>query len=101
MIHQQENPARSNTTAQLRRDIDRGRAADKVSWPDPAAAPLGTDDEAASAGLSEATIVAARRAKVNRPVAPAVVSERNLPLGYGVLIAAIAIALLLGMVLVS
>ena len=36
-----------NTSAQLRDDIDSGRTGDKVSWPDPAAAPLGTDDEAA------------------------------------------------------
>jgi hypothetical protein len=32
---------------QLRRDIDTGRANDKVHASDPAAAPLGTDDEAA------------------------------------------------------
>ncbi|MFC0199160.1 hypothetical protein [Paracoccus rhizosphaerae] len=30
----------------LRREIDRGAAADKVDYPDPAAAPLGTDAEA-------------------------------------------------------
>lgn len=30
-----------------RDDIDHGRSGDKVSFPDPAAAPLGTDDEAA------------------------------------------------------
>lgn len=35
------------TAAQLRHEIDRGAGADKVSYPDPAAAPLGTDDEAA------------------------------------------------------
>jgi hypothetical protein len=39
---------RSNgAAARLRADIDRGRTGDKVDWPDPAAAPLGTDDEAA------------------------------------------------------
>ncbi|MFN3892678.1 MAG: hypothetical protein ACK4MV_19955 [Beijerinckiaceae bacterium] len=32
---------------ELRHDIDAGRTGDKVSNPDPAAAPLGTDDEAA------------------------------------------------------
>lgn len=30
----------------LRHDIDNGRTGDKVAFPDPAAAPLGTDDEA-------------------------------------------------------
>ena len=38
---------RPPTTDRLRHDIDRGRARDKVDFPDPAAAPLGTDDEAA------------------------------------------------------
>ncbi|MDR6954872.1 hypothetical protein J2X65_004248 [Ancylobacter sp. 3268] len=35
------------TSDQLRTEIDRGRAGDKVPFRDPAAAPLGTDDEAA------------------------------------------------------
>jgi hypothetical protein len=34
------------TTARLRHEIDSGRCGDKVCWRDPAAAPLGTDDEA-------------------------------------------------------
>jgi len=36
-----------STISQLRADIDAGRTGDKVDWPDPAAVPLGTDDEAA------------------------------------------------------
>ena len=40
-------PKRPPTTDRLRHDIDRGRARDKVAFRDPAAAPLGTDDEAA------------------------------------------------------
>ncbi len=35
------------TVEQLRNDIDRGRTGDKVEGVDPAAAPLGTDEEAA------------------------------------------------------
>lgn len=35
------------TADRLRRDIDSGKTRDKVDHPDPAAAPLGTDDEAA------------------------------------------------------
>lgn len=35
------------TSDQLRSRIDRGVGSDKVSHPDPAAAPLGADDEAA------------------------------------------------------
>lgn len=34
------------TTDKLRHEIDRGQTGDKVDWPDPAAAPLGTDAEA-------------------------------------------------------
>ena len=34
------------TTDQIRKEIDRGQAADKAAGVDPAAAPLGTDDEA-------------------------------------------------------
>ena len=49
------------TVERLRRDIDAGRTGDKSPGSDPAAAPLGTDDEAAGT-----------------PVAPAVAeSERN------------------------
>lgn len=35
------------TAAQVRQGIDQGQGSDKVNFPDPAAAPLGTDDEAA------------------------------------------------------
>jgi hypothetical protein len=35
------------TSEQLRADIDSGRTHDKVAHPDPAVAPLGTDEEAA------------------------------------------------------
>jgi len=35
------------TSDRLRADIDSGRAGDKVGYQDPAAVPLGTDDEAA------------------------------------------------------
>jgi len=54
---------RSSTAAQLRRDIDRGRTGDKVAWPDPALAPLGTDEEAAGTPLAPGDVAAARRAE--------------------------------------
>ena len=38
---------RGATVAQLRDDIDSGRTGDKIGGFDPAASPLGTDDEAA------------------------------------------------------
>lgn len=45
-----EQPQRHSeppTTDRFRADISRGRTGEKVNFPDPAAAPLGTDDEAA------------------------------------------------------
>jgi hypothetical protein len=39
-------PDSIETTEQLRISLDRGLGGDKVDAPDPAAAPLGTDDEA-------------------------------------------------------
>ncbi len=39
----------TTTGEQLRADIDAGRTGDKVAFPDPAAAPLGTDAEAGGA----------------------------------------------------
>lgn len=47
------------TSDQLRDAIDHGETADKVNFPDPAAAPLGTDDEAAGAPPSQGRIAAA------------------------------------------
>lgn len=44
-----DDDVQPETTARLRDDIDRGAGADKVAWTDPAAAPLGTDAEAAGA----------------------------------------------------
>ncbi|WP_265499777.1 hypothetical protein [Paracoccus beibuensis] len=38
----------------LRREIDRGAAADKVDYPDPAASPLGTDAEAGGTPVTPA-----------------------------------------------
>ncbi|WP_233713046.1 hypothetical protein [Amaricoccus solimangrovi] len=73
--------ATEQTSDRLRKDIDRGRAGDKVNWPDPAAAPLGTDDEAAGTPPTEAQIRHAREMEVRgrpadtesglRPTAPA------------------------------
>lgn len=41
---------------QLRADIDAGRTGDKIPWPDPAMAPLGTDDEAGGSMAPAAAI---------------------------------------------
>ncbi len=57
---------RSATPAQLRHDIDSGRTGDKIPFPDPAAAPLGTDEEAAGTPVSGRAAAAARRAETAR-----------------------------------
>lgn len=57
--------ARDQDTADsLRHDIDHGRAGDKVNYPDPAAAPLGTDDEAAGTPPTQEQLRMARAAEI-------------------------------------
>jgi hypothetical protein len=51
---------------QLRHDIDSGRTADKVAHFDPAAAPLGADEEAAGTPLSAEAITQARAHETGR-----------------------------------
>jgi hypothetical protein len=51
---------RESTSEQLRADIDAGRTGDKVSVSDPAAAPLGADEEAAGTPVDPETVSAAR-----------------------------------------
>jgi hypothetical protein len=49
---------------QLRHEIDRGETRDKVAYPDPAAAPLGTDDEAAGTPPSAEAVEMVRREEI-------------------------------------
>lgn len=62
------DPGKANTD-QLRDDINKGRTGDKVCFPDPAAAPLGTDDEAAGCPPTPEQVAAVRhheRTKADR-----------------------------------
>jgi len=61
--------ARGSTVSQLRDDIDRGRTGEKVDWSDPAAAPLGTDEEAAGTPPRAKTVDTTRRRERARPAA--------------------------------
>lgn len=70
------------TTDRLRHDIDRGRGGDKVDNIDPAAAPLGTDDEAAGKPPTAAEIKLAYKHEVGRGVS----SERKHNEDHGVAI---------------
>lgn len=51
----------ATTVDRLRADIDAGRTGDKVAASDPAAAPLGADEEAAGTPLSPNEITLARQ----------------------------------------
>lgn len=66
------------TADRLRHEISSGRTGDKVPYPDPAAAPLGTDEEAAGTPPSDAEVERAERAEIggNALRAPAVTDER-------------------------
>ena len=79
----------NDTVEQLRADIDSGRTGDKVSAPDPAMAPLGTDDEAAGTPPSPAAIALTRRLENSRPSQP----EPRTGLGAAWILMAIVIAL--------
>ena len=69
------------TTEQLRHDIDQGRTGDKVRAPDPAAAPLGTDEEAADTPIDPKVIAQTREAEARmaRPTDAQRSAEGNLP----------------------
>jgi hypothetical protein len=57
---------RATNVSQLRADIDSGETGDKIPFPDPAAAPLGTDDEAGGAPLKRDAVAAAAARETSR-----------------------------------
>jgi hypothetical protein len=59
-----------STTEQLRDDIDSGRTRDKVAAIDPAAAPLGTDEEAAGTPVPAQAVDMARTREVSDESSP-------------------------------
>lgn len=67
------------TTDRLREDINRGLTGDKVPYRDPAAAPLGTDDEAAGMPATSEEIEMAREGEIGGDASrgPAVTDERS------------------------
>lgn len=64
------------TTDQERARIDSGQTRDKVAFPDPAAAPLGTDAEAGGAPARRGA-VALNQQTVERPPSPEAPAERR------------------------
>lgn len=86
----------AKTTDKLRHDISRGRAGDKVDWPDPAAAPLGTDDEAAGHSATPSQIAEAHKEEVLKAPVKSENKRDN-----GVLLYGAVISLLMGSVAVG
>jgi|SRR5215210_3552645 len=82
---------------QLRADIDSGRSGDKIAWPDPATAPLGTDDEAAGTPPTRDQVERAHRQEVGRPVASSAPEGRGLGQGWWM----VAITILMGVFIVA
>jgi len=60
-----------SSTTRLRAQIDEGQAGDKVDFPDLAAAPLGTDDEAAGQTPQGVALKSPGSAPGSAPVQPA------------------------------
>ncbi|MGR3465058.1 hypothetical protein [Limimaricola sp.] len=56
-----------HNTDRLRHDIDAGKAGDKKGFPDTAASPLGTDDEASGHPNTEAQVERAQAAETENP----------------------------------
>ena len=83
-----------STISQLRDDIDAGRTGDKVDWPDPAAVPLGTDEEAAGTPPDPWAVETARRIEISRPCKS--IAHRGV--GAAWLLIAFAVALGVGLV---
>ncbi|MGE3623759.1 MAG: hypothetical protein AB7H77_07815 [Bdellovibrionales bacterium] len=84
----------------LRADIDRGRTGDKVSALDPAAAPLGADDEAAGTPLSQEqlAICSEHEAKIGERVAA---SKNNTgPIRSFLIAGLVSAALVVGMLFI-
>jgi hypothetical protein len=84
----------NDTTESLRADIDSGRTRDKVRHADPAAAPLGSDDEAAGTAPSPERIALARSHEVDAPAA----DNEDGGAGFYVLIVAVVAGLLVSAV---
>ncbi|WP_309084781.1 hypothetical protein [Chelativorans sp.] len=85
------------TVDRLRADIDEGRTGEKIAYPDPAAAPLGADDEAAG---TPPTAEQRRQELENRPEGKAQTrKEPGSLLLYGLLIVGIGFVVVAALVL--
>lgn len=92
---------RTPTTDEFRSRIDRGMMGDKVAFPDPAAAPLGTDAEAAGTPPTQMELRMVERSPEALPITGQGENHRPSPvLTFPRLLAGAALFLLAGSVLV-
>ncbi|MBY6241627.1 hypothetical protein [Methylosinus sp. Sm6] len=91
---------RPPTSDRLRIDIDHGLAADKVASPDPAAAPLGTDDEAGGAPPTAEQRALAAAHQHRARIAAGVARKRTL-IGRTMVIALFALIALASLLLLA
>ena len=93
-------PGGKKTVAQLRNDIDQGRTGDKIAWPDPAAVPLGVDEEAAGTPPSAAAVAQAHAEETSRSVSARrrrAGAEIFMTVGIGLAICAILLLVLVAL----
>jgi hypothetical protein len=81
------------TTERLRADIDGGRTGDKVAGSDPAAAPLGTDDEAAGTAPRPEDVAMARRHELKHEGQPSDDKSGSSVLLYMIILSAVMLIL--------
>jgi len=91
--------------AQLKADYDSGRTGDKVAVGDPAASPLGTDEEAGGTPLSGAAIAQAREQEARPEIAAGQAASQVNNVrphraggGMGVVLGLVAAAVVIGLI---
>jgi len=82
---------------QLKADIDSGKAGDKIAWPDPAMAPLGTDDEAAGTPPTPDQVRSASRQEAGAGVTSAAPEGEGLGPGWWL----VGITILIGLTMLA
>ncbi len=87
------------TAAQLKEAIDRGAAADKVDFLDPAASPLGTDAEVGGAAPTPGELASAYKQEIVGKPAPA--PESPTLLAVAVFVAFIAITAVVSLLVMT
>jgi hypothetical protein len=81
------------TIERLRAEIDTGRTGDKVAGSDPAAAPLGTDDEAAGTPPRPEDVAVARRHELKHEGRPSDGDNGSSTLLYMMILSAVMLIL--------